>query len=175
MKVSFILGFQGVGKTHYIQEHYPDAALVDFERYWENKVVGMESFEMATWVKLMAQAQLIYLINKGYPEIVVECTGVTKVNQAGIHAMIVEARIKEYETEIVYLKPVKESAFEETLWDNPQALSMLKDCQRERKNEYTNWRQPTRCPYLGDVTVVEIDHSTWSTANDPEVIGIERI
>jgi len=173
-KVVFVLGLQGIGKSRWIAENCPGAARIDFEDWWEHSLESMESFEVAMWTKMMAHQELIHTMHTGYESITVECTGVTKVNQAAVRAMLSSCVLAGYSIDVVYLKPVDEAAFEETLWDNPGALDMLRDCQRQRRWADSPWRQPTSCPYLKDyVRVVEIDHSKWEVENQPEEFKVE--
>ena len=171
-RVIFVMGLQGVGKSRYIAEHYPEAARVDFEYWWENPIPTMSGPERATWVKLMAQSLLIYLLREGASPILVECTGMSKVNQAGVKAMMVEAASHDYRTVLVYLKPQSLPAYVEAIQDDPGARSMFEDWRDPDKA--WKWREPHQCPYFSDVKVVGVDHSAWERQAAPAVFAIER-
>lgn len=104
--VIYVTCLQHVGKTTYIREVHKRAPDVDFEDLWRKaKADGqMDKYEMATYVKGMALYCLQRLMDEHRTEIVVECTGMSKVSQAFIKAMIDVGRQKGYISKVVYLK-----------------------------------------------------------------------
>lgn len=159
MIVYFVLGMQGVGKSRYIAEHFPTADRVDIEKYWELAKAreDMDFYEMATWTKMMAMSELTYTACQYTPAIVVECTGMTKVNQAAVQAMAQIATGFGYEAKVIWLTYRSFDTWIETLEDNPGAIGMI----NSRVRGGPQWRDPDGCPYL-DVKTVQVDHSSWT-------------
>jgi hypothetical protein len=158
-KVLFVTGLRDVGKSRYITEHYPTADRVDLAFWWDNLPEAMDAYEGATWTKMLGLYQLVARMEAGKELITVELTGMSKPNQAAIHAMLQAAWWKGYEVEIVYLKPRDWNAFVEVI--GPEAMSMFREYSRARKNNGGRWREPDHCPFFKDVKVIEVDHTSW--------------
>jgi hypothetical protein len=168
----FVLGLQGVGKSRYIDDHYPEAAKVDIEYWWDNLPESMDNYEGATYTKLLALYQLLARIEHGRKLIAVEMTGLSKPNQAAIRAMMQVAFWKGYDVEIVYLKPRDWNAYVEVIDGDEGAISMFREYSRAPKNNGGKWREPDRCPFFDEVKVVEVDHASWGREDRWETLEI---
>jgi hypothetical protein len=168
-KMVILTGLQGVGKTKLRQKIWPDASVVDYEYWWnycEQKYPLMDFYEIATWVKVRAQTALQgamefdrLWVKQGYKEkpIVAECTGMTKVGQAAIAAMLSLASHRHMPVSIYYLKPKNWHEYIESISQDGGAMQMF----REYSGGGPRWREPHLCPYLEDlVYVVYVDHAT---------------
>lgn len=158
-EVIYVLGLQGVGKSTYIDHIYPGAAVIDYEAAWdavEALYPGMDKYEVPTYIKVMAAWELTKLVERGEELVVVECTGMSRVGQAAIKAMMDVAEYYGYTNHVVYLKPDTYSAYVDSITSDEDAMSMWLDFSRPRN---PRWREPDDCPYFQDVEVVLIDHS----------------
>ena len=159
-RVTFILGLQGVGKTTYIRKHHRDAPRVlDYEEWWnaaQEEHPGMDNYELATYVKMAVHTHFVMVLSTG-DDIVVECTGMSKVGQAAIRAMLDAARDHGCTAEIVYLKPRDYNTFADAIPEDDGAVSMFSAWGKRRSGD--RWREPDECPYFEAVTVVEVDHA----------------
>jgi hypothetical protein len=174
-RVVFVLGLQGVGKSRYIDAHYPHSHRVDFEQWWlesEKDGLPMDDYERATYVKGRALVKLLQHLRFLTGCVVVEATGMSKVNQAFLRVMADVSWAEGATVEMIYLKPADYARYLESIKDNDGALRMYRDF----SHGGPRWREPSDCPYL-DVKTVLVDHSTWtlqeeSPEEEPEVYEV---
>jgi hypothetical protein len=152
----FVVGLSGIGKSYYIDRVYPHAYVIDYEvlrRECLEAHPTMDHYEVSAYVKSWAMDRLAVAIASGtYRDIVIECTGMSKVQQAAMQAMMDYAETQGYESEVVYLKPADWHQFYHHIEGDEQALGMYLDYSRGGPR----WREPDRCPYFQNVTVLEV-------------------
>lgn len=154
-KVIFVTGLSGVGKSYYIKGAHPEATVIDYEVLRQQAMdwyPEMDQYEVPTYVKLAAANELRECMELGRETIAVECTGMSKVQQAAIAALVDCASGYGYQAEIVYLKPADWHQFYHSIAGDGQALGMYRDFMQG----HPRWREPDRCPYFQNVTVLEV-------------------
>lgn len=166
----FVVGLSGIGKSYYIDRVYPHAYVIDYEvlrRECLEAHPTMDHYEVSAYVKSWAMDRLGVAIASGtYRDIVIECTGMSKVQQAAIRAMMDRADRYGFRSKVVYLTPACWSEFYLRIKDDEQAHGMYLDYSRGGPR----WREPDRCPYFERVTILEVDYDTdleyWNEIQD---------
>ena len=171
-EVLFVLGLQGVGKSTYIRSIVNDSPMfsvvvIDYEElrkqvlelYPDPDVLHPQYDASSYYVLLAADLLRTWLETPGDdPEIIiVECTGMTKQNQASLRFMADQATKYDAEYRFIYLKIVDEEAYKEAIEGNEAAFNMFKAW----KYGGPKWREPNKNPLLDHVEIVEIDHNKW--------------
>ena len=127
MKVTFVLGMSGAGKSRYIQNHPDvyDSNWIDFEDLRNEAPDSLNMYTVPIYNKLIAMWLLLEAIQLEHENIIIECVGMTGQGQAAIRAMAEAAQHYKYEVEIIYIRPINVVAFEESILLDEQATRLL--------------------------------------------------
>ena len=127
MKVTFVLGMSGAGKSHWIRNS-PDIDVyysMDFQDLRNEAPHSLNMYTAPIYSKLIAMWLLVETLQRKEPHIVIECVGMTGQGQAAVRALAEAAQHYKYEVEIVYIRPVNVVAFEESILLDEQATRLL--------------------------------------------------
>jgi hypothetical protein len=153
-----VVGLQGVGKSRFISEVYPDSQVCDIEPWWD-RAPYEEGWKNARWTKDRQLEQIVDLLEDEEPLIIGESTGVTEAGINHVRHIISMVQNWNYHTIIVYLQPKAEHTFRQAIKDNQGAKDMFEAWISGGPGKFMI---PCAANLGHDVHVVTVDHADWT-------------